>query len=331
MRKNNKILITGTPGWLGNRLTETLCKNRYEVRCLVLEGLDASNLKKFGAEVCYGNILKPETVLKATKGIDIVVHGCGLIHPTLFGIKDLYAINRDGTKNMIEASVANNVKRFIYISSNSAQGVNKKRKILLKESDKPKPYTPYGFSKFEAEKIVHRFQETCKIQTVILRPCWFYGPGQPARQTSLMKMIKSGKPVIFGNGENLRSMTYIDNLIRGIMLAMEKKVANGKTYWIADKRPYSSNEIYFTIAKCFGVKIKPRRIPAIVSYVLEIIDILLSKLGIYIIQVHVGGEMVRDIACSIEKAKKELGYKPRYSLEEGMKISIDWAKEEGLI
>ncbi|MBN2368757.1 NAD(P)-dependent oxidoreductase [Candidatus Woesearchaeota archaeon] len=326
-----KILVTGAPGWLGNRLVEKLCSDGYQVRCLSLEGTDASHLKKMGAEVMFGNVLKPETLDRATKDIEVVVHSCGLIHPTMFGIKSLYDVNGKGTRNMLKSSSDNKVKKFVYISSNSAMGINRRRDRLFKESDKPRPYTPYGHSKRKGELAVEKYQELGKIQTVILRPCWFYGPEQPERQTTLMKMIQSGKPLMFGDGNNLRSMTYIDNLVQGVMLAIEKEKANGQKYWIADEKPYTTNEIYETIAKHLGVTIKPRKLPKIVPAMMEIADLIFAKLGIYVIQIHVGGEMVRDIACSVEKAKRELGYDPKFSLDQGMKISIEWTKKQGYL
>ena len=326
-----KLLITGAPGWFGTRLVKSLHKRGYIVRCLVLEGEDISDLKRIGAEIIYGDITKPATLNHATNEIDIIVHACGIIHPKMFKISMLYAINRDGTKNILKAAVLNKVKKIIYISSNAAVGFNKKRDKLLTEKDVPKPYTPYGHSKYQAEKIVQKYQKSGKIETVILRPCWFYGPGQPKRQTTLMKMIQNSRPILFGDGNNLRSMTHIDNLVHATILSIEKTVANGQIYWISDEKPYTMNYIYNTIAKQLKVKIKPKKIPYIVSNIMELTDIILSKLGIYIIQLHVGGEMVRNITCSVDKAKKELGYEPKFTLEEGMESSIKWAQKRGYL
>jgi nucleoside-diphosphate-sugar epimerase len=330
MKGKNKVLVTGAPGWLGTRLVELLCSKGYDTRCFVLnKGIDLSPIKKFNIEIIEGDITKKETITDAVKNIDTVVHCIGLIHPKK--INDLYKINTQGTKNILEKSVESNVKKFIYISSNSAQGCNIKREVLMKESDKERPEKNYGKSKYMAERVVRTFQNTGKINTVILRPCWFYGPGQPERQTRLMKMIKSGRPLIFGDGKNLRSMSYIDNIIDAIILAMNKDIANGKTYWIADKKPYETIEIYNIIADILGVKIKPHFVPKIVSLSLDIADDILQAIGLYIQEVHVGGELIRDIACDISKAQKELGYNPKIGLREGMKRSVEWAKKHGVL
>ena len=321
------ILVTGAPGWLGNRLVEGLIKEKKKVRCLVLPGFNTDPLKKMGAEITYGDVTKKETLLSACEGITSVIHAAGIIHPKK--VKDFKRINTDGTSNLLEAAVAKKVKKFVYVSSNSAQGCNKYRSQLMKEDQPEHPEKGYGKSKLAAEKVVKEYQQRGLIQTVIVRPCWFYGPGQPDRMTKLMNMIKSGRPLIFGDGKNLRSMTYIDNLVQGVMLAESKKIANGKTYWIADKQAYSTIEIYREIARQLGVELRPKHVPKIVSWCFEIADDIFQFVGIYNINFHVAGEMVKDIACDIARAEQELGYKPTVALAQGMKNSIEWAKKQG--
>lgn len=326
-----KAMVTGAPGWLGTRLIEVLRENGRDVCAIVLKGMDASYLEMLGAEVIEADITDGATLSGALNGVGTVFHCAGIIHPSLFRAKDFYRINSDGTRNMLEASVNAGVKKFIHVSSNSAQGVNVRRSVLMTEDGPDKPYTDYGISKHKAEQIVKEYQRAGRIETVIIRPCWFYGPRQPARMTKLMNMIKDGSPLLFGDGKNIRSMTYIDNLIDAMLLVEDSDKAIGETYWIANEEPRTSLEIYEEIARNLGVELKPKYVPKIVSQILEKVDILLGKFGIYEINVHVGGEMVRDIGCSIEKAKKELGYEPKVSFEEGIKASVEWAKEEGLV
>ncbi|MCM8795680.1 MAG: NAD(P)-dependent oxidoreductase, partial [Candidatus Omnitrophica bacterium] len=201
---------------------------------------------------------------------------------------------------------------------------------LMTESDLPRPYKHYGLSKYKAECIVNQAYREGRIKTTIIRPCWFYGPGQPERQTRFFRMIKSGRPIIFGDGKNLRSMSYIDNVIEGLLLVEEKDIAIGQTYWIADRRPYPVIEIYQTIANLLNVEIKPRVIPRFSSTLFEAIDTILQGLGMYSPEIHVAGEMAKDIACSIKKAEEELGYNPKIELEEGMRRSIEWCRENGI-
>jgi nucleoside-diphosphate-sugar epimerase len=323
-----KVLVTGAPGWLGDNIVSEFIKKGNKVRCLVLPRLDSSKLKKWGAELVPGDVTKKETLKKAVQGVDIVIHAAGIIHPKK--IKELYQVNYQGTKNVIDAAIEAKVKRFILISSNSPMGCNKRRDVLMKEDDPYNPYKNYGKSKMLAEKYVNQKFKEGKIETVVLRLCWFYGPNQPARQSKFFKMIKKGNPIVFGDGKNWRSMSYVENSVQGIYLAATKKDAAGQTYWIADEKPYQTIEIYKAIADLLGVELKPRHVPALASSVCEMFDDIFQAMGMYQQEIHVGGEMDKDIACSIQKAKKELGYSPKVSLKEGMKRSIEWCKENGI-
>ena len=141
-------------------------------------------------------------------------------------------------------------------------------------------------------------------------------------------MIRSGKVPIVGNGENRRSMVYIENLVYGMILSATKEVASGKTYWIADQRPYNMNEIVDTIELLledeFGQECTYGRIrlPNIVSTIAEKTDGALQSLGFYNQKIHVLSEMNKHIACEINLAKEDLGYDPKISLKDGMRISI---------
>jgi len=323
-----KALVTGAPGWLGDRLVEHLVSQKNKVVCYVLKGSDVSKLKKLGVEIVWGDVMTGENLDRAMKGVEVVFHCAGLIHAKK--VKDLYRVNVTGTQNVLDAAIKASVKKFIHISSNSPMGTNKQRDRLMKEDDPYRPYKNYGKSKMLAEQIVNKAYKEGKLDTTIIRPCWFYGPGQPPRQTTFFKMIKKGNPLMFGDGKNLRSMSYVDNIVEAMLLAVKSKKSSGQTYWIADEKPYSTVEIYETIADLFDVKLKPRYLPNIVPELFEIADDVLQAMGMYIKEVHVAGEMNKDIACSVEKAKKELGYKPKVSLKEGMKRSIEWCRAQGM-
>jgi nucleoside-diphosphate-sugar epimerase len=196
----------------------------------------------------------------------------------------------------------------------------------------------YGRSKMMMEAEVARFQTSDMIETVIVRAPWFYGPNQPLRQLQFFKMIRDGTVPIVGNGHNLRSMAYVDNLCQGLVLAAMSETANGGVFWIADERPYSMNQIVDTVERLleteFDQKCARKRmsLPGIVSEVAWLADKSLQALGAYNQKIHVLSEMNKTIACSVEKAKSELGYRPAVSLEEGMRRSLQWVwqKQGGL-
>jgi nucleoside-diphosphate-sugar epimerase len=143
-------------------------------------------------------------------------------------------------------------------------------------------------------------------------------------------MIKGGRPIVVGRGDNLRSMTYVDNAVQGLVLAASREAAAGKTYWITDRRPYSFIEILQTVARLLEVDMRPRYLPSVTSDMARFVDSLLQMAGWYNQEIHVAGELAATIAASCEAARRELGYDPEIELEEGMRRSIAWCREQGI-
>jgi nucleoside-diphosphate-sugar epimerase len=148
-------------------------------------------------------------------------------------------------------------------------------------------------------------------------------------------MIREGKAPIVGDGECRRSMSYVDNTSLGLLLAAAREEAAGNTYWIADERPYSMNEIVDTVEdlldKDFGMEVRHgrRRLPSIASEVALACDWGIQRAGLYQQEIHVLSEMNKTIACTIDKARRELGYRPGIELREGMRRSIEWCLQNG--
>ena len=194
----------------------------------------------------------------------------------------------------------------------------------------------YGRSKLLMEQAVKDAEKRGRLETAIVRPPWFYGPDQPARQSLFFSMIREGKAPIVGSGDYARSMSYIDNLCEGIMLAAVTEAARGRTYWIADRRPYTMNEVVDTIERLleqeFAIPVRHgrMRLPGIASEIAQFADASLQSLGLYNSKIHVLSEMNKTICCSIAKAQRELDYNPRVALEEGMRRSLQWCVEKGV-
>lgn len=344
-------IVTGAPGWLGTRLVQSLIKGVVDVptlgpsdrkvRCLVLPTADAKELEALGpqVEIIRGDVTDPaslEPLFKDAKGAT-VFHSAGIVHPSE-GIPQFYAVNVEGTRNMIEASKKAKIRRFVHVSSNSPIGTNPTSDHVFDESAPYNPYMKYGETKMMAEEVVKaawasRKKDEPGIETVIIRPPWFYGPGQPPRQTLFFEMIRDGKAPIVGDGTNRRSMAYVDNICQGLLLCEKVDKAAGEIYWIADRRPYPMNEIIDTIEKVlendFDVKCAHKRmkLPGFASEVAWLVDKTMQGVGGYHQKIHVLSEMNKTIACTIAKAEKELGYDPKVDLEEGMRRSIQWMVE----
>jgi len=328
-----QVLVTGAPGWLGTELVKQLNDTDHDIHCLTLKSEDTSELDSYDIKEYPGDVRKPDTLRNTfEQGIDVVFHCAGTIHPPdLFDADLFFEINANGTQNMIEAARQYNVDHFVYVSSNAAQGFNDSPNELMTEDTPCQPESNYGESKYEAEQHVRRYHQEYGLNYTIVRPCWYYGPRQPERMNRLMNMIQGGHPIIFGNGTNLRSMTYVPSLAKALLLVLEKSdVSKNETYWLADKQPYTTNYIYRTIANLLDVENSPRPIyiPTPISRLMEIADVTLGNFDIYERNIHVAGEMSRHIACDPSKAMKELGWEPPADLTEGMRKGIEWAREQ---
>jgi nucleoside-diphosphate-sugar epimerase len=342
-----KILVTGASGWLGVNLVHGLLEGLAEcdalrqpvacpVRCFVPAGASTA-LESFAGrvETVEGDVRSAEDCRRFCADGDgaILLHAAGVIHPRR--VADFYAVNVAGTKNLLAAALAENVRRVVAVSSNSVCGCNPHPDHRFDEDSPARPYQHYGRSKQLMEEAVAACRRDFGLETVLVRCPWFYGPQQPARQALFFRMIRDGRVPVVGAGENLRSMAYVDNLCQGILLAAGAAHADGKTYWIADREPYSMNEIVNTVERllqtefgttCTGGRV---RLPGFVSDVAYVADSILQTLGLYHAKVHVLSEMNKTIACSTARARQELGYRPTVALEEGMRRSLQWAFAQG--
>ncbi len=332
-------VVSGAPGWLGTPLVEALAQGasfrsiRTEprrIRCLVHPSADASSLARFGdrVEIVRVDLRDARAVRDTCRDAATVFHCAGIVHPRR--VRDLYDVNVGGTRNLIDAAAEVGVGRFLYISSNSPAGLNVAPDTLMVEADPPRPYLGYGLSKLQAEWLVNDAFRAGRLATTIVRPCWFYGPHQPLRQTRFFRMIKEGHPIVVGRGDNLRSMSYVDNIVQALLLAEDKPIAAGRTYWVADRRPYSFIEIIETVARVLGVEVHPRYLPTVTSALARFADSMLQMTGLYNQEVHVAGELAATIAVSIDAAVRDLGYDPEIELEEGMRRSVAWCRSQGL-
>ncbi len=328
-----KYLITGSTGWLGKNLLKQMIskEENIEIRVLAESGEynqleDDINGKviKFDGDIRNKNSL--DSFFKKSDG-SVLIHLAGCIHPKIFS-KDFDEINFFGTKNVIEMSLASGISKAIVISSNSPLGCNPVKEHLFTEKSPYMPYMGYGKSKYKMEKYLRQTLQGGKFPITILRAPWFYGPYQPPRQKLFFDMIRRGRVPVVGNGENRRSMIYVEKLCEAIELSIKCSEANNEIFWIADRKPYSMNEIIKTVEdlleKEFGVPCTKKRVnlPNIVSDAAQVVDWGFQKVGLYNQKIHVLSEMNKNISCSVEKACKVLKYKPSVSLKEGMRKSL---------
>jgi nucleoside-diphosphate-sugar epimerase len=286
-------------------------------------------------EVVIGDVGKPDTAARLLHGTgrDVdVIHTAGIIHPA--STREFFEINANGSRHVAEAALDHGVRRLVHVSSNSPFGTNPHPHDTFRSIEPYHPYYGYGRSKMQAELAVIDAM-ALGLDATIVRPPWFYGPFQPPRQTTFFRLVRAGKFPVVGDGEQRRSMVYIDNLVDGVIAAELTPGAKGKGYWVADERPYTVNEIVATVGRSltdegFSVKPPSTRLPAIAGRIAELGDRIVQRLGRYQQQLHVLGEMNHTIACDISVTRRELDYAPSVELYEGMRRSIRWCVEQGI-
>lgn len=328
-----KILVTGGTGFIGSNLVKALTAKRKDVRCLIRNKSDITSLKGLKLETVKGDLTDRHSLPEATKGVEIVYHLAAVTN-LLGGKIDTYQlVNVDGTRNILEACLTAGVKKFIYFSSIVAAGPSYGG-VPLDENSPCHPLTPYGKSKYEAEKIVLQFFRDYKLPVVIIRPSNVYGPGGLFGYVPIF--IKGVDKKIFftiGSGNRLMSFCYIDNLIEAAILA-EERFAPGQIYFISDERPHTFNELIETIAEEEKIKLFNLHIPLWVAYGFGYFLELLSK--VWKSLPPVSRSSIKNISgyswvCDISKVKKELGYLPNIELKEGIKRTVAWFRETGYI
>lgn len=333
-RKLGRLLVTGFPGWLIqgylNRLRQLPPAGLTSIRCFVLHGtqVDTAELRSslgVDVDVVYGDLRDPVSIAAAVRGVDSVFHAAGILH--VARTKEWYDVNTEGTRVLANAAAEAGVERFLFISSNAAAGRASAPDRLMVESDPPRPLSHYGRSKWLAEQSVNALSN--RMQTVILRPCMFYGPPVPARHIDIYRRIQTGRMPLIGHGNYARSVSYIDNLVQGCDLALTHPAAAGQTYYIADRQVYTTRQVVEAMATALQVPVRWLRFPAIMAPTAFILDRILAALGIYWQTLHLVGEADWHVGVSCEKAARELGYAPAVDLAEGMAQAVLWCKETG--
>ena len=333
------LLVTGAPGWLCDVVLARIAMNApgANIRCLFQKNLDATRLgawRKEHPEVSHdvrGDLSDAQSLKSACENLrgGSVLHAAAIIHPRR--TQDWYMINRDGTLTLARAAKGQGVRRFVYVSSNAAQGAADSPTTLLTEAMPCKPLSHYGQSKFEAEQGLLKLHEAGKFDVVIVRPCMFYGPPVPQRHIDVFKRIQSGRLPLVGGGNYARSLSYVDDLADGIILALTHPNAPGEIFNLCDAQAYTTRQVCEAMAAALGVAPKFLPLPGFSASVAYGIDCALAACGIYSMNFHLLGEANWNVGCSSAKAREKLGFAPKVDVMEGYRRAVAWARERKLM
>lgn len=306
-----KYLVTGGAGFIGSNTVDELVHRGHHVS--VLDDLSAGKQSNLGSvrdkiELIQGSITDPDLCRKACSGADYVLHLAARtsVPRSVLDPVETNHINITGTLNILVAARDAKVRRVVFSASSSAYGETPT--LPKTESMQPVPISPYGVTKYVGELYGYAFDKCYGLQTVSLRYFNVFGPRQdPSSPYSgvLSKfcsaLLDGESPVIYGDGEQSRDFTYIENVVQANLLACEAPDASGKVFNIGTGSRFTLNQTISLLQKITGKK-------AVAKY-----------------ESPREGD-IRDSQADISAARKTLSYNPTIGFEEGLRRTWEWYK-----
>lgn len=309
-----KVLVTGGAGFIGSHLVDRLVQGGFEVR--VLDNLSTGSIENVKrhveagrVELVIGDVRNVNDVVKAVEGVDAVIHEAALtsVPRSIEEPLTTHEVNVTGTLNLLKACLNAGVERFVYASSSSVYG---ETETLPKREDMPvKPISPYAASKLSAESYSLAFHRAYGLKVVALRyfnvygPRQAYGPYSGVVTTFINRLLAGKPPIIYGDGTQTRDFTYVEDAVEATIAALKSSVAVGDTINVATGKQTSINQLAKTLMEIIGrTDVKPVYAP--------------PRKG-----------DIKHSYADVSKAVKLLNYRPRFNLEEGLRLTVEWFKE----
>lgn len=322
-----KILVTGANGFVGSNLVRHLVDAGHHVRAMMQPGTPAAGVEGVAHEVAWADLRVPEALAPAVRGVEGVAHLAAMLGD--FGPAEPYLrVNAEGTARLLDLAAAAGARRFVLMSS---LAVHRYRGHPDGDEDTPadNETMPYAVSKRRAEQILRGAHEAGRIETVSVRPGVFlYGPNDRRHFAPLARSIERGfLPVLDGGRARLCS-AYVDNLALGVRLCLESPAAVGRTYVIGDGAPLTWRELFDRIADELGVRRPRLDLPTrLVLPLARAIERIVPRFGAHrdpgLTEYRVR-LVSSDIVFRIDRARRELGYEPAVTIEEGLRRTVAW-------
>jgi nucleoside-diphosphate-sugar epimerase len=320
-----EILITGGNGLLGRHLVRALQERGYGVRVLVLPGEDASWLDERSVMLHRGDVRRPETLTAPMSGVEAVLHLAGMMG-VWRPMADYYAVNVTGTENVCRAALVE-AARVVHVSSWTVYGMALGEPV--REQHPLTPFRePYAVTKAAGDMVVQRMIAEDHLPAVIVRPGTFFGPGDRLHFGRMADRLRAGKGVIVGSGDNALPFVYVSDVVQGLLLALEHERAVGQAYNITNDRPLTQKQFLHAIARETGASPPRLHVPYralyAAGYVAEVVgkvtrsrrQPVVTRLGVKLFGT--------DNRHAIDKARRELGFRPKVGLDAGVRLTAAW-------
>lgn len=315
MSKNhNRILVTGATGFVGQALLSRFQGSGHLVRAAlrspasVLPATDSAVIGDIG----------PHTEWRAAlNGVDCVVHLAARTHVLVDHsddpLRDYRRINVLGTARLARQAAAAGVRRLVFLSSVKVNG-EATPALPFRETDPPEPLDAYGASKLEAEVALRDIGSESGMEIVVLRPPLVYGPGVRANLLRLLDLVSKGIPLPLASVNNRRSLIYVNNLADAIVTCAEAPAAAGATFLVSDNEDVSTPDLIRKIAAAMS---KPPRLLPCPPGMLVLAATMLGRRSSAL-------RLTGSLTVDSSRIRQELGWQPRYSLDQGLKAMVRW-------
>ncbi|MCG9479977.1 MAG: NAD(P)-dependent oxidoreductase [Actinomycetia bacterium] len=326
-----QLLVTGGTGFTGSRLAEYLIDRGHKVNILDNQkGLFYDTLIDKKANINIASVTDRDAVKESLKDVEGVFHLAAAFRQINVPKQVYWDVNVEGTRTLCEEAIKQPLKKFVYCSTQGVHG-----NIDNPPGNENSPITPadyYQYTKHEGEKVVKEFTKK-GLKTVIIRPTAIYGPGDPERFVYLFKLAKKGKFYMFGNGKAFYHPVYIENLNDGFYAAFNSDKESAEEYIIGDEEYFTIKELAKKVGESMGISVKFVHLPFMPLYIGACICEFLCNL------VKVTPPLFRrrvdwfrqNRAFVIDKAKQEINYQPKVGIEEGLKRTEEWYRENNYI
>jgi nucleoside-diphosphate-sugar epimerase len=328
------VLITGGTGFIGARLTQACLERGHAVTVLGREDagdaeiFNREALERAGARVVLGSVTDRERMAAVTGGMELVFHLAAAQHEMNVPDELFRAVNVEGTRNLLEASVAAGVKRFVH---GSTIGVyDRDVEAIVDETTPLKPDNIYGVTKAAGEAVVREYFD--RLPCTIIRISETYGPGD-RRLLKLFKAVAKGMFFMIGDGENVHQLIYVDDLVKGFLVAAGHERAIGETFVLAGEERLTSNEMVAAIAAAVGAQQKKWRAPlGPFIWLATAMEFSLRPLGIQPpLHRRRMDFFTKSFRISTGKGKALLGFEAGTSFAEGTRRTAEWYRQNDLL
>jgi nucleoside-diphosphate-sugar epimerase len=296
-----RYLVTGATGLVGSHLVDRLLSQGSAVRVLVRRTVDADAFRARGAEARLGDLADADAVPAAVDGVDVVVHSAGVVQ-VRGQHRDLWAVNVDGTERLLAASVQAGLGRFVHIST---VAVYAHTGAPMPEDAPKRPAGAYGKSKWAAEEALWRRHADQGLPAVALRPCVVYGGRDRHAWPTLSRLAKMRFVPLPAGGARLFDLVHVSDVVDAIVAAAVAPAAAGRAYNVTDGESHSYRDILTALGRLVH---RPPAIVAVPSFAWR----LAARL------VPAARALDLDLHYPIDAAGRDLGYRPRVGLAEGL-------------